>query len=130
MSHFVQIRTQLRERACLLRALEDLGHRVEEGENVVVRGDARKSETAEIVVRTETERADIGFRKAGDSYELVADWFRLEAESTLRRGTFLEEVQRRYSYNLVIDQAKEQNLIVEEETLENGEIVLLLSERG
>jgi len=130
MSHFVQIRTQLRERACLLRALEDLELRVEEGENLVVRGDARKSETAEIVVRTETERADIGFRKAGDSYELVADWFRLEAESTLRRGTFLEEVQRRYSYHLVIDQAKEQNLIVEEETLENGEIVLLLSERG
>jgi hypothetical protein len=43
----------------------------------------------------------------------------------------MQQVNRQYAYNLIRDQAREQNLIVEEEqTLENGDVVILLSERG
>ena len=113
----------------LLRALDDLGLSYEEGERLTVRGDAQQKEWAQIVVLA-TPETDIGLRHNGENYEIVADWYRLEHTSALRRGQFLKDLQRRYSYQLVLDQAEAQNLIVEEERLEDGEIVLVLSERG
>lgn len=129
MSHFVKIQTVIRERELLKQALADLGHSFEEGDGLEVRGDSRGVERAEIVVRTGTS-FDVGFRRTGDQYEIVADWYRVERTSSLRRREFVEAVTRRYAYRVVLAQAREQDLIVEEETLEDGNIVLVLSERG
>ena len=129
MSHYVRIRTQLRERNMLLRSLQDLGLPFEEGERLAVRGDPKKKEWADVIV-TASPDADIGLRYNGEAYDIVADWYRIEQTGDLRREQFLKDLQRRYSYQLVLDQAKEQNLIVEEERLEDGDIVLVLSERG
>ena len=113
----------------LLRALKDLALPFEEGERLAVRGDPKQREWAEIVI-TAAPDADIGLRSNEDTYEVVADWYRIEQSGDLRREQFLKDLQRRYSYQLVLDQANEQNLIVEEERLEDGDIVLVLSERG
>ncbi len=48
----------------------------------------------------------------------------------LRRQKFLERRTQRYAYNIIRDQARQQNLIVEEEQEANGDIILVLSERG
>jgi hypothetical protein len=133
MSHFVQIRTQLQERSMVLAALQDLGFAYEEapaGEPLLpVRGDRNEPERAEIVVHAAPE-TDIGLRLKDGVYEIVADWYRMEQSSPLRRTQFVEDLTRRYAYHVVLDQAKEQNLIVEDETQENGDIVMVLSERG
>jgi hypothetical protein len=129
MSHFVRIMTVLREREILKDALRDLGLAFEEGEGLEVRGDARRTETAEVVVRT-TGGFDVGFRPSGEEYEIVADWYRVERSSSLRRKDFVEAVTRRYAYRVVLAEARAQNLVVEEETLEDGNIVIVLSERG
>ena len=129
MSHFVRIHTIIREREHLLQALRDMGLAFDEGPGLEVRGDSRRTESADIVVRTGSG-SDVGFRKAGDEYEIVADWYRVEQVSSLRRGEFVAAVSRQYALHVVRAQAREQGLIVEEERTEGGDIVIVLSERG
>lgn len=133
MSHFVKIRTQIREREHLVQALRDLHYQFQVAENLAhlsIRGFAGNTERAEVIVDTGS-KYDIGFRRSADQYEMVADWWGVEGNSKLRQQTFVQEVNRRYAYNVVLDQAHEQHLIFEDEqTLENGNVVLLLSERG
>ena len=130
MSHFVRIRTQIREREHLAQALRDLHYQFQEGRNLVVRGWQGNRETAEVVVNTGSNY-DIGFRRQAEEFEVVADWWGVENNTPIRQRSFLEQVGQRYSYNLVKEQAREQYLIVEEEQeLANGDVVILLSERG
>ncbi|MGM0488947.1 MAG: DUF1257 domain-containing protein, partial [Planctomycetota bacterium] len=84
----------------------------------------------EVVVDTGSEY-DIGFRRQAEAYEVVADWWGVEGHTPIRQQSFIQQVNRQYSYNLIQDQVREQDLIVEEEeTLENGDTVIVLSERG
>ncbi|MDP2997720.1 MAG: DUF1257 domain-containing protein [Bryobacterales bacterium] len=130
MSHFVRIRTQIREREHLAQALRDLHYQFQEGRNLVVRGWQGNRETAEVVVNTGSNY-DIGFRRQAEEFEVVADWWGVENNTAIRQRSFLEQVGQRYSYNLVKEQAREQYLIVEEEQeLANGDVVIVLSERG
>ena len=130
MSHFVRIRTQIREREHLAQALRDLHYQFQEGRNLVVRGWQGNRETAEVVVNTGSNY-DIGFRRQAEEFEVVADWWGVENNTPIRQRSFLEQVRQRYSYNLVKEQAREQYLIVEEEQeLANGDVAILLSERG
>lgn len=130
MSHFVRIRTQIREREHLVQALRDLHYEFQEGEELVVRGYSGNRERAEVVVNTGCEY-DIGFQRKAEEYECVADWWGVQRGSSIRQETFIQEVNRQYAYNLIRDQIREQNLILEEEEeQENGDVVLVLSERA
>ena len=128
MSHFVKVRTRISERSHLLDALRQLGLSFDAGEKLEVRGDRAKPEQAEIVIHL-APGTDIGFRKIGETYEIVADWYRVEQRTPIRKKNFLEELNRSYACHVIRDQAREQNLIVQEETLENGDVVIVLSER-
>ena len=132
MSHFVQVRTQIREREQLVAALRDLHHQFREGENLQIRGWSGNRETAEVVVDTGSQY-DIGFRRPGQQqeYECVADWWGVERNSSIRQQSFLQQINQQYAYHVVLEEAKEQDMIVvEDEVLENGDRVVLLSERG
>jgi hypothetical protein len=130
MSHFQRVRTQIREREHLVQALRDLHYQFQEGENLVVRGYAGNRETAQVVVNTGSNY-DIGFQRKAQEYEVVADWWGVQRNTPIRQEAFIQQVNRQYAYNLIRQQAREQNLIVEEEqTLENGDTVIILSERG
>jgi hypothetical protein len=130
MSHFRRLKTKIREREHLIQALKDLRLEAREGKNLPVRGWSGREETAEIVVATGSPY-DVGLRRKGEEYEVVADWWGLERHSALRQKEFMQDLQRRYAYNVVREQAREQNLVIEEErTLENGDVVITLSERG
>jgi hypothetical protein len=130
MSHFQRIRTQIREREHLVQALRELHYQFQEGENLQVRGWSGNRETAQVVVNTGSNY-DIGFKRQAQEYEVVADWWGVEGNTPIRQQQFIQEVNRQYAYNLIRDQAREQNLIVEEEqTLEDGDVVIVLSERG
>jgi hypothetical protein len=130
MSHFQLIRTQIREQEHLVQALRDLHYQFQEGENLVVRGYAGNREMAQVVVDTGSNY-DIGFQRKAEQYEVVADWWGVEGNTRIRQEQFIQQVSRQYAYNLIRDQAREQNLMIEEEqVLENGDRVILLSERG
>lgn len=130
MSHFARIQTQIREREHLVQALRDLHYQFQEGQNLVVRGYQGNQEHAEVVVNTGSAY-DIGFQRKAEQFEVVADWWGVQGNTQIRQEAFVQQVNRQYAYNLIKDQAREQNLIVEEEQqLENGDVVILLSERG
>jgi hypothetical protein len=130
MSHFLRIQTQIRERQHLVAALRDLHYQYQEGENLLVRGYSGNQERAEVVVNTGSQY-DIGFQRKGQVYEVVADWWGVQGHSTIRQEAFIQQVNHQYAYSLIRDQAREQNLIVEEEQrLPNGDVVIRLSERG
>jgi hypothetical protein len=75
MSHFSKLKTQMIEKAYLLKALVDLGYEFEEGD-VTVTGFKGEQEPVEIRLPLKNSY-DIGFRKskAGSYYEVVADWW-------------------------------------------------------
>jgi hypothetical protein len=128
MSHFITIRTQLRERTALLQALEELKLPFQEGEGLSIAGDAGR-EKVDIVIATGAG-SDIGLRFEISEYVVVADWYNIELGSTWRREEFLRRLRQKYALCVVRAQAREQNLVIEEEIDDHGEIVLILSERG
>ena len=134
MSHFLKIQTQIREREQLLSALREMHYQHQVSPNqandLLVRGYSGNQERAEVVVDTGSAY-DIGFQRKAEGYEVVADWWGVEGNSRIRQREFIQQVNRQYAYNVIRDQVREQNLVVEEErTLENGDVVITLSERG
>lgn len=129
MSHFLRIKTQIREREHLVHALRDLHYQFQEGHNLPVRGFVGE-ERAEIVVNTGSQY-DIGFARKEQEYDIVADWWGVQNCTQIKQNSFINEVYRQYNINLIRDQARAQELVeVSEEVRENGEIVIIYSERG
>lgn len=123
MSHFTRIKTHMVEKQFLLQALEDLGYTYEEGE-VNVHGFAAANIKAEIKVRAGGLLGrEIGFRKAGESYEIVADWWGIGGP---KREEFQQRVTQRYAYHAARAKLEAQgfNLVTQEE--QDGQIRLVL----
>lgn len=124
MSHFTRIKTQMVEKEFLLKALKDLGYAYEEGE-LNVRGFARERAGVEIKVRAGGLLArEIGFRKNGDTYEIVADWWGIGGP---KRAEFQQQVTRRYAYHAARAKLEAQGFnLVAEEVEQDGQIRLVL----
>jgi len=116
MSHFSKIETQLVDEECLKKALEDLGCAFEAGGQV--RGYGGQKTRADLVIRQEAGY-DIGFVRAGDRYEMVADLWGLKMD----KDEFLQRVVQRYAYHAVMEQAATESFtVVSEEETEDGSI--------
>ncbi len=136
MSHYTLVRTQIRELPLLLQALDEMGFtHVEQYDKPQhlygFEGDVRP-ETAEVIVRREfvgNASNDLGFRRLpSGEYEAVVSEYDRQSQ---RVRALLAELKRCYAYQVIQDQIREQDLVVEsEETLENGDTVIVLSERG
>src|SRR3990170_3480847 len=99
MSHFVRVRTQIRERDQLVQALRDLHYQFKVGESLAVRGYSNNTERAEVTVDTGS-KYDIGFKRSAEQYEVIADWWGVEGSTRLRQQNFIQEVNRQYAYNV------------------------------
>ncbi len=64
---------------------------------------------------------DLGFRKEGNTYEMVADWYGIH---NIDQDAFLNKVQQRYAYQAVMERMKEQGFEVVEEQDEDNTIRL------
>jgi len=136
MSHYTLIQTEIREVPILLCALAEMGfsqvEHHEEPQHLYGYQDDRREETAEVIIRREfvgSASNDVGFkrRESGAFEAIVSEYDRQNRCDQ----SWLQELNHRYSYNLIQDQVREQDLVVEEEqVLDNGDIVLVLSERG
>lgn len=122
MSHFSRIRTQIVEKDHLLQAIKDLGFNYEEGE-LKVHGFAGQQQPAEIVIRLPLSY-DIGFRKNGEFYEIVTDWFGVRG---IKLEEFTSKLTQRYAYHVTRVKLESQGFsLVEEQVQETGQIRLLL----
>jgi hypothetical protein len=126
MSHFTTIRTQIVEKEYLKKALQDLGHAYQEG-SVQVNGYQGNKTTAELKIGTRDSNYDIGFRKTGGTYELIADWWGIH---DIKQNTFVQQLTQRYAYHAAITKLEEQGFSLVSEEQEAGERIHLVLRRS
>lgn len=122
MSHFSTIKTRMVDKDVLLQALTDLGVPHEEGDLEVSGYEGHKTR-CEIKIPTEEEGYEIGFRREGDAYEMVADWYGL---GEFDRTGFLSALTQRYAYRAVRSQLGADFTVVEEKQEADNSIHVLL----
>ncbi|MEA5471596.1 DUF1257 domain-containing protein [Spirulina sp. 06S082] len=123
MSHFSNIKTQIRNLVSLKAALTDLDIEWKEGPETV-RGYQGKTQSAEVVVEQENDY-DIGFSWNGEEYEMVADlqyW-----QQPLSVEGFIKQVTQRYAYHTVVSETVKQGFqVAREQKNEDGSICLVV----
>jgi predicted AlkP superfamily pyrophosphatase or phosphodiesterase len=123
MSHFTSIKTQIIEKEYLKQALSDLGHTYQDG-NIQIRGYQGNRTDVEIKVPTKNSAYDIGFRKSGNAYEIVADWWGIR---DIKQDQFIQQVFHRYAYHAAKAKLEEQGFsLVSEEVQKEERIHLVL----
>lgn len=111
MSHFSQIKTQIRNLESLKDALTDLGINWKEGP-CEVRGYRGQTHTAEIAIEQDNGY-DVGFKQNGKEYELVADLQYWQQNKSVEG--FLRQVTQRYAYHTVVKETVSVGFQVAEE---------------
>jgi hypothetical protein len=123
MSHFSQIKTQIRDLTSLQSALTDLGIEWKAGPQPV-RGYRGQTRTADVVIEQDNGY-DIGFSQNDAQYELVADlqyW-----QQPLSVEGFLKRVTQRYAYHTVMKETARQGFqLTEQQQNHDGSIRLVL----
>jgi hypothetical protein len=123
MSHFSQIKTQIRNLNSLQAALTDLGIDWKSGSKTV-RGYRGQTRNAEISIEQDNGY-DVGFSWNGKEYELVAD-MQYWQQSWSVEG-FLRQVTQRYAYHTVVNETARQGFqIAEQQQNEDGSIRVLV----
>lgn len=123
MSHFSQIKTQIRHLSSLQTALTDLGIAWKSGSEAV-RGYRGITQTAEIAIE-QANGYDIGFRWNGSEYELIADLQFWQQDWTVER--FLGRVTQRYAYHTVLNETTQKGFqVTEQQQHKDGSIRLVL----
>ncbi len=123
MSHFSQIKTQIRNLESLQEALTDLNIDWKRGQSPV-RGYRGQTHDAQIIIEQDNGY-DIGFKWNGQEYELVADlqyW-----QQNLSVEGFLRQVTQRYALNTVVKESTRAGFqVAEQQKNADGSIRLLV----
>ncbi len=123
MSHFSQIKTQIRNLLSLQSALTDLGIEWKPGPQQV-RGYQGLTHQADVAI-AQDNGYDIGFSWNGSEYELVADLQYWKQEWNVDR--FLSKVTQRYAYHTVLNESSSQGFqLAEQQQNSDGSIRLVL----
>jgi len=125
MSHFSQIKTQLRNLSLLKSALTDLGLDWKSGP-CTVRGYQGLTHIAEVVIEQQNGY-DIGFVWNGESHELVTDLQFWTQNSSVDR--FVKQVTQRYAYRTILQETAQQGFNVTEQQHQNDGSIRLVLQR-
>ncbi len=116
MSHFTTIKIQIKNSEILQEVLQELGYQVEQ--NAIVRGYRGNTTQAEYVIK-QNNGYDLGFRRSGDIYEIVADFW----GAKINQKEFVNNISQKYAHKTLINSVNEQGFDVEEEeVLEDGTV--------
>lgn len=123
MSHFSRIETKMVDKKFVLKALADLGFSFyDEGEQQVIGFGGQKTP---VDIRIPLKSSyDIGLRKKGSAYEVVADWFGVRG---VNQNDFTRRLNQRYAYHATRDKLEQQGFdMVEEQVEQTGQIRVVL----
>jgi len=116
MSHFTTIQVEIKHSDILQQVLQELGYQIET--NIQVRGYMGKKTTAEYVIR-QSNGYDLGFRRQGETYELVADFW----GAKINQQEFIQQITQKYAHKTLLQSVADQGFNIEaEETLEDGTV--------
>ena len=134
MSHFSTITTRIKNKEYLIEALTKANYNFKVGSFECV-GYQNQTRNVEILVTVPNTRYNIGFKKEGEYFELVADWYGIrdisgssvinELENEIK--VIENKIKQEYAYNTTIKKLEEQGFEIDEESRENGEIQIKLS---
>ena len=120
MSHFTTIKVQIKQGQILHQVLQELGYEVEQ--NTKVRGYIGNTTQAEYVIR-QKNGYDLGFRKQGENYELVADFW----GAKINQEEFVNNITQKYAHKTLIETIQTEGFnIEEEEVLEDGTVRVIV----
>ncbi|MBO1062760.1 MAG: DUF1257 domain-containing protein [Aphanizomenon flos-aquae CP01] len=108
MSHFTTIKVQIKQGEVLLQVLRELGYQVEQ--NTQVRGYMGDKTNAEYVIK-QSNGYDLGFRKNGEGYELVADFW----GAKINQQEFINNISQKYAHKTLMETIQTEGFNVEEE---------------
>lgn len=129
MSHFSKVKTQVVEQTYLIAALQSLGFEpvvAEPGKTLNVQGYGGRQAQAEVKIASGYGHYEIGFVRAADGYEAVADWSVLGYAMSTSQAQFLADLHQRYAYHATLVQLQAQGFTLLEEQNEDGELVLTM----
>lgn len=120
MSHFSTIQVQIKNGDILQQVLTELGYQVET--NAQVRGYGRNQTHADYVIK-QNNGYDLGFRRNGETYELVADFW----GARINQQEFLNQINQKYAHQTLMHTVQEEGFDVEEEdVLEDGTVKVVV----
>jgi hypothetical protein len=123
MSHFSQVKTQIRSLEPLQKALTDLGVNWKSGD-APMRGYEGNTTVADVVIEQENGY-DVGFQWNGTAYALVADMQFWQQPWTVE--SFLNKVTQRYAIATVMGESSQQGFsLAEQQVREDGSVRLVL----
>jgi hypothetical protein len=125
MSHFSQVKTQIRSLEPLQTALTALGVSWKSGSSPI-RGHQGTTAMAEVVIEQENGY-DVGFQWNGSEYALVADMQFWQQNWTVE--SFLQKVTQRYAIATVMSESKEQGFALSEQQVQQDGSVRLVLQR-
>ena len=108
MSHFTTIKVQIKQGEVLLQVLKELGYQVEQ--NTHIRGYMGDKTNAEYVIK-QSNGYDLGFRKNGENYELVADFW----GAKINQQEFINNISQKYAHKTLMETIQTEGFNVEEE---------------
>lgn len=121
MSHFSRIKTRIKEKEFLLKALVDLGYKAEEGE-FELKGFG--GERAQVEIRVPMRLSGgIGFRRSAEGYEIIADWWGVRG---IKQTEFTQKLTQRYAYQAALAKLEAQGFALVEEQQEKNQIRLVM----
>ena len=122
MSHVSRIKTKMVDKEYVLKALTDLGFAYEEGD---VQVKVFSGLPTKVDIRIPLKLSyDIGLRKTGETYDIVADWFGVRG---INQKEFTERLNQRYAYHAARAKLEQQGFdMVEEKVEETGQIRIVL----
>ena len=126
MSHFSTIKTKLQDAEPLIKALNNLGYKINQEEKFV-KGYRGKFTAVDISINLPGE-TKVGFKwdNISNSYELVTDLDLWKFELPVER--FISKVTQMYAYETIISKTKVDGYqIVEQKNQNDGSIELVLT---
>ena len=116
MSHFTTIKVEIKTGSYLHQALQQLGFMVQT--NTQVRGYLGSSTMADYVV-VQDHGYDLGFRRTGGNYELVADFWGAMVDPQ----DFIKLVTQKYAQIALLETLQQQGFNIEhQETHQDGTV--------
>ena len=126
MSHFSTIKTELKEKEPLIKALDSLGYPINQEEKFI-KGYRGKFTAVDLSINLSGD-AKVGFKWNNNSnaYELVTDLDLWKLEIPVER--FISKVTQMYAYNTIIKKTSEDGYQIVEQTNKNdGSIELVVT---
>lgn len=125
MSHFSTVETQMKDIACILEAIKDLGYEcVQSEQGVNVRGYNQQLEKADICIKV-SGKYDVGLRINENGCELLADWWGVEATRGVTEQQFVNQLQQRYAYHKVVKELKAKHYTLDMEENKQTNVIKL-----